>query len=456
MKDDPRIAREPASIQSPELAWLDSLQASGIRPGLSRVRSLLRHAGNPHRQYPSLIVAGTNGKGSVSANLASILSASGYKVGLYTSPHLVELRERWLIGGVPVGMATLIDAIVELERCAARAGFAPTYFEALTVVAFILFARTNCDAVVLEVGMGGRLDATNVVKPVASVITPISLDHTEFLGDTVTKVAREKAGVIHPGSVVLTSNSSREIVDVLRRKALKVKAPFHLASEQTSVSDLSLAEGRTAFRLVTAHASYAISSALAGAHQVSNLTLAVRTAEELASRFDRITVASITRGIEETKWRGRFERFAIAGRSIFVDGAHNVSAAEAIVPSIEQLVVRPRTLVFGIMADKDVESVARILFPHFDRLILTIPYAPRAASLEDLTAIAGSMGISASSEENPDEAFEVALAGGSGSIVICGSLYLAGAAIAFLDARRATPNEAMSVSSDSENATPTA
>jgi dihydrofolate synthase/folylpolyglutamate synthase len=203
------------------LQWVDGLQGTGIRPGLSRIRALLRELKHPERAYRSIIVAGTNGKGSTSAMIESIVRASGVRTGFYTSPHLVDIRERWMIDGEMIDPELLDRSIEELRSAGDRAGIVPTYFEALTVVAFIAFARAGCELAVLEVGMGGRLDATNVVKPVASVITPIGLDHQEFLGDTIAKIAFEKAGVIHRGAIVLTSNEDERVLRVLRRRAEK-------------------------------------------------------------------------------------------------------------------------------------------------------------------------------------------------------------------------------------------
>src|SRR3954462_3453826 len=185
------------------------------------MRALLRQLGNPQHACPSIIVAGTNGKGSTSSTLASILHTSGYRTGLYTSPHLVDLRERWMIGGAMIDEALLADAIEQLRVGSEKAGIVPTYFEALTLIAFIAFALAKCEVAILEVGMGGRLDATNVVKPVAALITPIGLDHTEYLGNTLRKIAFEKAGVIHRGTIVLTSNDDPIVLDVLRRRAAK-------------------------------------------------------------------------------------------------------------------------------------------------------------------------------------------------------------------------------------------
>ncbi|HKS21996.1 MAG TPA: folylpolyglutamate synthase/dihydrofolate synthase family protein [Thermoanaerobaculia bacterium] len=386
------------------LEWLDSLQGSGIRPGLGRMRALLRALGRPERAYPSIIVAGTNGKGSTSATLASILHASGYHTGLYTSPHLVDLRERWMIGGAPIAEELLTQAIEQLQR----APVLPTYFEALTVIAFLAFGEARCEIAVLEVGMGGRLDATNVVKPIASIITPIGFDHMEYLGNTLRKIAAEKAGVIHRGAVVLTSNSDPIALHVLRKRAEMFDDRF-----------------------IVVHGEH--DTPLAGDFQRRNAALAVRAAEELREKLPRITPESIERGVRATRWRGRLERMSIRGKDVWIDGGHNAHAVAAVAPFIAAQVAPPRLLVFGIMGDKDVADVARTLFPHFTQIITTEPYPPRSAKASELAQIAQSMNIEAIAEPEPRRAFERALGSGSRSIFVGGSLYLAGAAIEYFD-----------------------
>jgi dihydrofolate synthase/folylpolyglutamate synthase len=391
--------------------WLDSLQGSGIRPGLSRMRAVLRALGRPERAYRSVIVAGTNGKGSTSAMLASILNRSGYITGLYTSPHLVDIRERWMIGGQMIDQTLLERSIELLRRASETIGITPTYFEALTLIAFIAFREARCQVAVLEVGMGGRLDATNVVRPIAALITPIGIDHTEFLGFTLRKIAAEKAGVIHRGTIVLTSNTDAVTLDVLRRRAGKFRNRF------------TVVEGEH-------------DTPLAGSFQRRNAALAVRAAEKLQPVLPRITPESIERGVAATRWRGRLERIDFGGKTIWIDGFHNAHAAAAIAPFVEEHLPRPRLLVFGIMRDKEIASVARILFPLFDRIVATEPYLPRAARAEDLSAIADSMNVEALAEREPIQAFEKARRSVQRAILIGGSLYLAGAAIEFFDAQR--------------------
>ncbi|HJT17771.1 MAG TPA: folylpolyglutamate synthase/dihydrofolate synthase family protein [Thermoanaerobaculia bacterium] len=391
-----------------QLAWLDSLQGSGIRPGLGRMRAVLRVLGRPQHAYRSVIVAGTNGKGSTSATLASILHESGYRTGLYTSPHLVDIRERWMIGGKLIDPALLDRAIDELRRASEDVGIVPTYFEAMTLIAFIAFRDAGCEVVVLEVGMGGRLDATNVVRPIAAIITPIGLDHTEYLGNTIRKIAAEKAGVIHRGAVVLTSNCDPAILGVLQRRAEKFDDRFIVVCEEHSTP-------------------------LAGDFQRHNVALAVRAANALRAELPHITNDSIERGVARTRWRGRLERIDCDGKTIWIDGLHNAHAAAAVAPFIDANVARPRLLVFGIMRDKNVDAVAEILFPKFDSIIATDPYPPRSAKPQELVAMTNADAIA---EPQPSRAFDRAMRSGYDNIFIGGSLYLAGAAIEYFDAKR--------------------
>ncbi len=366
------------------LAWLDSLQGSGIRPGLDRMRAVLRPLGRPERAYRSIIVAGTNGKGSTSATLASILTASRYKTGLYTSPHLVNLRERWMIDGEMIEPPLLERSIALLRHASDSIGITPTYFEALTLIAFIAFREAQCEIAVLEVGMGGRLDATNVVSPVAALITPIGLDHTEFLGNTLRKVAAEKAGVIHRGTIALTTNCEPAVIDVLRGRAKQFGNRFIVVDDEHSTP-------------------------LPGDFQRRNVALAVRAARELQPALTRITTESIERGVAQTRWRGRLERIDCDDKSIWIDGLHNSHAAAAVAP---------------------------FLFPRFDCLIATDPYPPRAAKPQELAELARKWNIESAAEPEPARAFERAMRSRHRSIFIGGSLYLAGAAIEYFDAQR--------------------
>jgi dihydrofolate synthase/folylpolyglutamate synthase len=372
------------------------------------MRALLRALAKPQNAYRSIIVAGTNGKGSTCATMESILRTSGYRTGLYTSPHLVDLRERWTIDGQWIEPELLEASIRKLQRASDVAGIVPTYFEALTLIAFVAFADAGCEIAVLEVGMGGRLDATNVVRPIAALITPIGLDHTEYLGNTLRKIAAEKAGVIHRGAIALTTNDDPVVLDVLRAR--------------------TRAFGGTLIVVRDEH-----DAPLEGDFQRHNVALAVRAAKALRRTLRRITPASIERGVAATRWRGRLEHFSFAGKEIWIDGAHNLHAARAIAPFVDTHLSRPRTLVFGIMQDKDVRGVIETLVPLFDRAITTEPYPPRSV---EAGALAGDLPVPAVAEPDPRKAFERALRLRGDSILIAGSLYLAGAAIEYFDAKR--------------------
>jgi dihydrofolate synthase/folylpolyglutamate synthase len=290
------------------------------------------------------------------------------------------------------------ECVAALRRAAEQTGITPTYFEAITILAFLAFAKARCEIAVLEVGMGGRLDATNVVRPIASVITPIALDHTEFLGNTIRKIAAEKAGVIHRGAIVLTSSDDERVLAVLRKRAAAFDCRFLHVTEEHETP-------------------------LAGAFQRRNAGLAVRTARELG-----IPDEAIERGIRETRWRGRLEMLRVGKKQIWVDGAHNTHAASVIAPYIEANVPRPRLLVFGVMRDKDVDAIKASLFPLFDQLITTEPLPPRSASAAKLAE-----GTNATPIPDPEAALRQALEAPERSIVVAGSLYLAGAALAFFD-----------------------
>lgn len=416
-----------------ELRYLESLLASGIRPGLGRMRGFLAAAGRPERAVPALLIAGTNGKGSTAATLESICRAAGYRTGLYTSPHLVSIRERWQLDGEPVGMRDLRNAIARLREAESQIEITPTYFEALTLVAFILFEQTGREIAILEVGMGGRLDATNVVRPLASVIASIGLDHTEWLGKTVRKVAREKAGIIHRGSVAVTSTRDPAALEVIEKRANRLDVPFHPLHRECRISRITADEKGVAFTLESPEGRLRLESPLAGRHQVENVALAARTAELIRPRFPRLDRRAIVRGVSATRWRGRLERFAIGESAVWVDGAHNLQAAERVAAFVGEALPRPRTLVFGVLRDKQYEAIADLLFPLFDRVILTEPDSERALGARDaLAQFAPRFDVPMEAEPRPRMALRKAIRDGE-TVLVCGSLYLAGEAIATLD-----------------------
>jgi dihydrofolate synthase/folylpolyglutamate synthase len=296
--------------------------------------------------------------------------------------------------------------------------------------------------------MGGRLDATNVVEPLASVITPIGIDHTEYLGETIEAIAAEKAGIIHAGSIAVTSNRDSRVLSVLADTAVKAGTSLHRTSAEVVVTTLSSRIDGIRFELRTPVTAYSLESPLAGEHQADNIALAVRTAELITPRLKSISQSSIERGVASVRWRGRLELFHHGGKRVIVDGGHNSHAANAVARFINEHLAPPRTLVFGIMSDKDVERTAEILFPLFHDIVITRPDPDRAVPLDALAEIAAGMGIVAEGFEKPADAIAHALSLEPTAVVICGSLYLAGAAVALFD-RIATSSAA--TTSDIDN-----
>jgi dihydrofolate synthase / folylpolyglutamate synthase len=400
------------------------------------MQRLLSAAGSPEQAIPSVIVAGTNGKGSTAATLAAILHAAGLRSGFYSSPHLVSFRERWRVAESDVRPAVLCASIDRLQHLAHETGIVPTYFEALTLLAFLIFEQEACDVSVLEVGMGGRLDATNVTRPLLAMITSIGLDHMEFLGSSIEEVAAEKSGVIQSGTVVVTSNSAQRVIDVIMRRCLETGSPLHRLADEVSASVESASTAGMRLQLVTPGASYSLRTPLVGDHQADNIALAVRGAELLSARFD-VPQHAIERGVAATRWRGRMEPFELEGKRIFVDGAHNPDGARRLAAAVEQLVPRPRTLVFGVLRDKDVAVMAGELFPRFDLVIATEPPSDRATPPSELLEIGRRLGVPVIRRRLPAAALGQALRESHPGIVVAGSLYLAGSAIRWLDRRMA-------------------
>lgn len=343
--------------------------------GLERITRLLEGLGHPHRASRYVHVAGTNGKGSTSAMIEAGLRSAEIRTGLYTSPHLVEPTERIQIAGQPVSEAQFAQAFAEVHASAehlleqGEIDFHPTYFETVTAMAFLLFARERANTVVLEVGMGGRLDATNVVTPVLAVITPIDYDHQTFLGDTLAQIAAEKAGILKAGVPSVFAEQPVEAETVLRAHA---RGPYTL-SRDWAIRDLRLDRRGSCFRLRDLE----IVCPLAGEHQVEN----ARTAAIALHQFG-VSPA----GIASTCWPGRLERVS-GEREIILDGAHNPAGARALVGYIRRFYEGRRIwIVYGAMRDKAVSEIAALLFPLAERIILTAPANSRAIEPESIPA----------------------------------------------------------------------
>ncbi len=404
---------------------LGPLQAAGIRLDLERFAGLLRRLDSPHLRLPTVLVAGTNGKGSTAAMLAGIVHAAGYRVGLYTSPHLETVLERLRIGGRAISDQRLAEA---LERVVgeARRDHLPTHFEALTGAAFLLFALESLDLAVLEVGLGGRLDATNVADPLLSLVTTIGLDHREFLGDTLYAIAREKAGVFRRDRPALLGEIEGEALVALIDVARERGARLHRPEPTWRVDSGADAEAEQAIE-ISGPPGWGVRThlALAGEHQRGNALLAVRAAEALSRLgLSRLGPESAARGLAACRWPGRLEAVVIGDdRSVIFDGAHNEAAASALARHLRRW-SEPYDMLVGALADKqpldwmpDLVRGARTVW------VTTVP-SPRSLAAEALAA-----GLSRSSivVREPDEALRVALTTAPRRLLVTGSLYLVGA-----------------------------
>jgi dihydrofolate synthase/folylpolyglutamate synthase len=436
---------------------------------LAQMRVLLEALGNPQRRFPGVLIAGTNGKGSTAATLAAILQASNVRVGLYTSPHLLRINERIRINGGAITddeFALLHDVV---ERTAERLvsegdlPWHPSFFEMLTAMAFEYFARVKIEIAVLEVGMGGRLDATNVIEPGVSVITDISLDHQKFLGNTVAEIAGEKAGIIRAGGVVVTLPQSPEANDVIGRAILDQNA--HAVSAVPYVPPVSPAaarnfgRGKQKFTAEVAERSeedqamllsryplqvlgkeILIESPLVGRHQLRNIALAVAAAKQLKGQGFPVTAEAIERGVRDTHWPGRFQVVPAHGGwpEIVLDVAHNPAGAWALRAALSACFEeRAFTLVFGAMRDKAISEIAEILFPLSERVIATQAQNPRSATAEEIRAAAQRTGTEILDVESVGLALGEArqLVGTGGLIVVTGSIYVVGEAMRELNVR---------------------
>ncbi len=411
---------------------------------LAHMRVLLQEMNHPERTFPSVLIAGTNGKGSTAATLGSILATSGLKTGLYTSPHLVRINERIRVNGGEISddaFASLhgeVDRIAEhlVERGALP--WHPSFFEMMTAIAFLHFSRERVEIAVLEVGMGGRLDATNVVEPLVSVIADISLDHQKFLGDTVGEIAREKVGIIRPGGVVVTLPQQSEANDVIGNTILDLGARGVSAVQYVPPVSPGSTDYMNRYPLQVMGKQILVEMPLVGRHQLRNVALAVAAAEELTKlAFPKITPESIERGIRETRWPGRFQVLpANAGwPEIVLDVAHNPAGAWALRSALsERYDNRPLIFVFAAMRDKAISEITEILFPLADRVIATRPDNPRAASPEDIQQAGGRTGTEIEPIIDVGAALDRArqLAGPQSLIVVTGSIYLVGEAMRIL------------------------
>ena len=408
---------------------------------LAHMRALLQAMGHPERRFPSVLIAGTNGKGSTAATLHSILSSAGFRAGLYTSPHLLRINERIKVAGEDISDAEFTEMHVRVEEAArplvarGELPWHPSFFETLTAMAFEYFASAGVEIAILEVGMGGRLDATNAVEPCLSVITDIALDHQAYLGNTLTEIAREKAGIIRPRGVVVTLAQHPEANDVIGNAIAERGARAVNAAEYVPLETRN-EKPETSYQLEVLGKPITVSTPLLCVHQRRNVALAIAAAVELNQHGFTVTASHIENGIRNTHWPGRFQVIPArdSGPDFVLDVAHNPAGAWALRAALSQhFPQRPIFFIFGAMRDKAIGEMAEILFPLAAKVIATHADSPRAAAPEQIQEAASRTGAEILCETSVKPALaraqQLARGAQDAVVVITGSIYIVGEAL---------------------------
>ncbi len=411
------------------IAYLYSLQKYGIKFGLDNIRRLMAELGNPQDSFCSIHVAGTNGKGSTSAMIASLLRTAGVTTGLFTSPHLVSFTERIRVSGIEISETEVVRLADEVRRVAENIpGFLPTFFEVTTAMAFLYFRKLHVAWAVIEVGMGGRLDATNIVIPEASVITAIDIDHSDFLGSALREIAEEKAGIIKQGVPLITALQHPDAAEVLELGAQKCGSDL-IAYGKDFTADITADE--LAGIRINYHGDieyHDLSLQLAGRHQAQNAALAIKTIEVIMKKYPVIN-CDVRQGLADARWPGRLE-FVKDHPPMLIDGAHNPQAAAVLAEYLRKaLDLYSRIiLIMGIMNDKDREGIMKPLLPLASEIIFTAPGYGRAASPETLAAEARGLGYLVQTALTVADALNLAerLYSQGDLIVVTGSFYTIG------------------------------
>jgi dihydrofolate synthase/folylpolyglutamate synthase len=411
-------------------------QARVQKFGLSNTALLAEALGNLHLKIPCVHIAGTNGKGSTAAMLESILGAAGLRTGLYTSPHLERINERIRIDGQDVSDAsfaaawTRVHSTIERLLAEGKLEAHPTYFECVTAMAFVAFADAGVGFAIYEVGLGGRLDSTNIVQPEVAVITSIDFDHENFLGHSIAEIAGEKAGIIKPGIPVVSSAERPEARGVIARRASETKSRLVEIDAVWKVEMTGVSNGcyRATARSTVSPRKIAVEPPLAGRFQVRNALAAATAAQLLTERGFKIAPEALEGGIRAARWPGRLERLQ-EGPSVYLDGTHNPSGAKQLLEFWKENFAGQRILlVYGAMRDKAVDEIAGLLFPAADTVILTEPLQPRAISASLLAEMTAHLARESAVVRDPAEALEraMAMAGANDAVFATGSLYLVG------------------------------
>ena len=415
------------------LKTLYSLRRYGIILGLDIIGNILKGVGNPQNSFNTIHVAGTNGKGSIASALSTILHKAGYKVGLYTSPHLVRFNERICVDTHPVSDENVVAAYKAVKRvnCGSRE---PTFFEFATAMAFYEFGRHNVEWAVVETGMGGRLDATNIITPALTIITNISLEHKLYLGNTISEITREKGGIIKKGTPVVTGVTQKNAISVLTSIAKSQSAPFYRFRD-----DFRIRRNRnTTFNYFGIdHVWRHVQTGLIGKHQLSNAALVLAACELLIKNNLDLTLKNIKDGLQQNRWPGRLEVVS-SSPLILLDGAHNFIAARHLARYLsENLSDRDITLLIGILDDKPYKAILKDLLPLCRKVILTRPKIDRAIAPEKLFPVAQKLISDIHVIPDVDKAITYAIENASPEDAICiaGSLYVVGEAKEFFEKR---------------------
>lgn len=443
----PRAASDDSAYQA-ALAFLyerinyeqmprEPSSAAGFK--LDRMQALLERLGNPHEQLPAIHIAGTKGKGSTAAMCAAILQAVGYRVGLFTSPHIDRFEERMCVDGAQPSPREVVELVREVANAAQQLealgpDWSATFFEVTTAMAWLLFCRAQTDVVVLEVGLGGRLDATNLCRPLATLITSISRDHTRLLGESLSEIAREKAGIIKPSVPVLSGVTEPPAADVIAAAAARAGAPLYRFGHDIVCREVCRVDAGGPIaswlaRITTPWRQHPLQRVpLAGEHQITNAALALAAVDWVSREAASLDEAAVARGLSELRWPLRIEVLGTAPL-VVADAAHNSASMTALVQTLQTAPARQRIAVFSASRDKDVGDMLRIAAGFFDRILLTrYTSNPRAIPLDELAACAAAAGIeTATVTESPLKAWQCAHAeaGPEDLICICGSFFLA-------------------------------
>lgn len=407
------------------LTYIHSISWRGSKPGLERISGMMEQLGNVQEDLKFIHIAGTNGKGSVSAMLSSVLTAAGYRTGLFISPYIMRFNERMQVNGVPISDEELAEIVTEVQPVAESMAERPTEFEIITAAAFLWFARQKCDIVVLETGLGGRLDATNLIsKNVCAVITNLGMDHTEYLGNTLGEIAGEKCGILKPGCPVVAYRSAPEAMKVIRARAKELECPMRTADFGKIKALSADLQGQTfqykQFPELTVH--------LLGAHQLKNAAVALETISVLRKAGWEIPDEAVVQGMDATRWPGRFEVLQ-DNPLVIVDGAHNPQGVESLIAAVKEYLPGQHIVcVTGVLADKDWKPMMDRLKTVVSDFVAVTPDSPRALGnvrlARYLTDREHWVSVADDVEKGLTGALERAKATG-GMVLACGSLYMA-------------------------------